>query len=123
MQHQAVPEAFTTIHAAYAAALERAPLDGDTRRAYDSRVRTFLAWLDASGLDALAAAIADELGVDHDDLACTVLARYVLEIPALARGHQDRRAAVETIFDILTRGWQSAGRPTTPSTRRSTSGS
>ncbi|MEU4330082.1 TetR/AcrR family transcriptional regulator [Nonomuraea dietziae] len=73
--------------------------------------------------DALAAAIADELGVDHDDLACTVLARYVLEIPALARGHQDRRAAVETIFDILTRGWQSAGRPTTPSTRRSTSGS
>ncbi|MFD8563292.1 tyrosine-type recombinase/integrase [Streptosporangium canum] len=50
-QHQAVPEAFTTIHAAYVAALERAPLDGDTRRAYDSRVRTFLAWLDASGLD------------------------------------------------------------------------
>ena len=50
-QHQAVPEAFTTIHAAYAAALLRAPLDGDTRRAYDSRVRTFLAWLEASGLD------------------------------------------------------------------------
>jgi hypothetical protein len=25
-----------------------------------------------------------------------------VEIPALARGHQDRRAAVETIFDILT---------------------
>jgi hypothetical protein len=50
-QHQAVPEAFTTIHAAYAAALKRAPLDGDTRRAYDSRVRTFLAWLEASGLD------------------------------------------------------------------------
>ncbi|MEV4383936.1 integrase [Streptosporangium sp. NPDC049644] len=50
-QHQAVPEAFTTIHAAYAAALKRAPLDGDTRRAYDSRVRTFPAWLEASGLD------------------------------------------------------------------------
>ncbi|MEU8246921.1 hypothetical protein [Nonomuraea sp. NPDC048916] len=49
-QHQAVPEAFTTIHAAYAAALKRPPLDGDTRRAYDSRVRTFLAWLEASGL-------------------------------------------------------------------------
>lgn len=47
-QHQAVPDAYTTVHAA---ALERAPLDGDTRRAYDSRVRTFLAWLDASGLD------------------------------------------------------------------------
>lgn len=38
-------------HAAYAAALERARLDGDTRRAYDSRVRTFLARLDTSGLD------------------------------------------------------------------------
>ncbi|MEU6719671.1 hypothetical protein ABZ897_50150 [Nonomuraea sp. NPDC046802] len=50
-QHQAVPEAFTTIHAAYAAALKRAPLDGDNRRAWDSRVRTFLAWLEASGLD------------------------------------------------------------------------
>lgn len=50
-QHQAVPAAFTTVHAAYAAALERAPLDGDTRRAYDSRVRTFLAWLEASGLN------------------------------------------------------------------------
>ncbi|MFD1545782.1 tyrosine-type recombinase/integrase [Nonomuraea guangzhouensis] len=50
-QQQAVPEALTTIHAAYAAALKRAPLDGDTRRAYDSRVRIFLAWLEASGLD------------------------------------------------------------------------
>ncbi|MFF3085970.1 hypothetical protein ACFVRB_13125 [Streptomyces nojiriensis] len=46
-----MPEACTTAHAAHAAALERAPPDGDTRRAYDSRVRTFLAWLDASGLD------------------------------------------------------------------------
>ncbi|REF00662.1 tyrosine-type recombinase/integrase [Thermomonospora umbrina] len=50
-QHQAVPEAFTTVHTAYAESLARAPLDGDTRRAYDSRVRTFLAWLDRSGLD------------------------------------------------------------------------
>ncbi|WP_066948131.1 TetR/AcrR family transcriptional regulator [Microtetraspora fusca] len=73
--------------------------------------------------DALAAAIADELGVGHDDLACTTLARYVLEIPALARGRQDRRAAVETIFDILARGWQPPGRPTTPPTGGSTTGS
>lgn len=50
-RHQAVPEAFTTVHAAYATALERAPLDGDTRRAYNSRVRAFLARLDNSGLD------------------------------------------------------------------------
>ncbi|WP_431896834.1 hypothetical protein [Nonomuraea sp. bgisy101] len=59
-QHQAVPETFTTVQAAYATALERAPLDGDTRRAYDSRVRTFLAWLDASGLDG------DPLTDSHD---------------------------------------------------------
>lgn len=59
-RHQAVPGAFTAVHAAYAAALERAPLDGDTRRAYDSRVRTFLAWLEDSGLDG------DPLADAHD---------------------------------------------------------
>ncbi|GAA4669973.1 hypothetical protein GCM10023324_23180 [Streptomyces youssoufiensis] len=37
---------------------------------------------------------------------CTALARFVLEVPTLARGQADRRAAVEAIFDILTRGWQ-----------------
>ncbi|MFI0419710.1 TetR/AcrR family transcriptional regulator [Spongiactinospora sp. 9N601] len=63
--------------------------------------------------DALAAAIADDLGVGHDDLACTVLARYVLEVPtlALARGHRDSRAAIETIFEILIRGWRPPGEP------------
>jgi AcrR family transcriptional regulator len=56
--------------------------------------------------DALTAAIADECGVPRDDLACTALARFVLEIPALTRGRHDRRAAVETIFDLLARGWR-----------------
>lgn len=56
--------------------------------------------------DSLSAAIADDLGVPHDDLACTALARFVLEIPALTRGRPDRRAATDTIFDILTHGWQ-----------------
>ncbi|GAT67046.1 tetR family transcriptional regulator [Planomonospora sphaerica] len=55
---------------------------------------------------ALATAIADAFGADHDDLACAALARYVLEIPALARGRHDPRAAVETIFGILTHGWR-----------------
>jgi AcrR family transcriptional regulator len=55
--------------------------------------------------DALSAAIADETGVDHDNLACVTLARFVLEIPALTRGRQDRRCAVEAIFDILACGW------------------
>lgn len=56
--------------------------------------------------DALGAAIADEIGVDHEDVACVALARFVLEIPALTRARQDRRAAVEAIFDILARGWE-----------------
>ncbi|MEU4892607.1 TetR/AcrR family transcriptional regulator [Streptomyces sp. NPDC044780] len=68
--------------------------------------------------DALGAAIADEIGVDHDDLACGVLARFVLEIPALARGRQDRRAAVEAIFDILAHGWEPPGEPPAPRTGR-----
>ncbi len=61
--------------------------------------------------DGLSAAIADELGVDHDTLACVALARFVLEIPALVRGRQDRRAAVEAIFDILTHGWKPPSKP------------
>jgi AcrR family transcriptional regulator len=55
--------------------------------------------------DSLSAAIAAETGADPDDLACAALARFVLEIPALARTRPDRRAAVETIFGLLARGW------------------
>ena len=55
--------------------------------------------------DALSAAVADAAGVDHDDLRCAALARFVLEIPSLIRRRQDRRAAVETVFDLLTHGW------------------
>ena len=54
----------------------------------------------------LSAAIADEFGAEHDDPACATLARFVLEIPALVQGRTDRRAAVETVFDILTYGWR-----------------
>ncbi|MER7840849.1 TetR/AcrR family transcriptional regulator [Streptomyces sp. NPDC096040] len=64
--------------------------------------------------DSLSAAIADEFGVEHDNLACAALARFVLDIPALARGRQDRRAAVETVFDILTHGWEPPSRPAAP---------
>jgi AcrR family transcriptional regulator len=55
--------------------------------------------------DALSAAIAAEFGVDPDDVACVALARFVLEIPGLTRSRPDRRAAVDTIFDLLARGW------------------
>ncbi|WP_203744842.1 TetR/AcrR family transcriptional regulator [Actinoplanes cyaneus] len=56
--------------------------------------------------DALAAAIAAETGAEPDDLACVSLARFVLEIPALAAGRPDRRAAVDRLFDLLEQGWQ-----------------
>jgi AcrR family transcriptional regulator len=55
--------------------------------------------------EALAAAIADEVGVPRDDLACVTLARFVLEIPAIVRGRPAPAAAVEQIFTILTTGW------------------
>jgi AcrR family transcriptional regulator len=64
--------------------------------------------------EGLSAAIADDIGVDHDDLACVALARFVLEIPALARSRHDRGAAVEAIFDILTHGWQPPSKPPAP---------
>lgn len=49
----------------------------------------------------LGAAIADELGRAPDDVTCVALARFVLDIPAVAQG----RAAVEAVFDLLTYGW------------------
>ncbi|MEU4658501.1 helix-turn-helix domain-containing protein [Streptomyces sp. NPDC023723] len=56
--------------------------------------------------DTLAAAIADEFGVEHGHLACTALARFVLDVPALAQGRPDHKAAVEELFTILTDGWR-----------------
>ncbi|MFC7263514.1 TetR/AcrR family transcriptional regulator [Streptomyces lutosisoli] len=72
-------------------------------RAYAERM-----W--ARHTDTLGAAIADEFGVDHDNLACAALARFVLEVPVLAQGQKDRRAAVEEVFDILANGWQPPGK-------------
>lgn len=59
--------------------------------------------------DTLSTAIADDLGVPHDDLACVTLARFVLEIPVLSQGQKDRRAAVDGVFDILAHGWRPPG--------------
>ncbi|GAA0512381.1 TetR family transcriptional regulator [Saccharopolyspora subtropica] len=73
-------------------------------RAYGERM-----W--AHHAESLAAAIAEESGVDHDDLECLALARFVLTIPALARARQDRREAVETIFALLTHGWRPPPEP------------
>jgi len=56
---------------------------------------------------ALSATIAEGLGREADDLACSALARFVLEVPTLAKGRTDQRMAVETVFDLLIHGWQS----------------
>jgi AcrR family transcriptional regulator len=62
-------------------------------------------WMRHAG--ALGTVIAEELGRDADDLACSALARFVLEVPTLAKGRHDPRATVETVFDLLIHGWES----------------
>lgn len=64
---------------------------------------------------ALGTAIAEETGADPDDLGCAALARFVLEIPALAADRADRGGAVEQIFAILADGWKPPARRTTRS--------
>jgi AcrR family transcriptional regulator len=55
--------------------------------------------------EALGAAIAGQVGAPPDEVACVALARFVLDIPVITRGRPDRRAAVETIFEMLAHGW------------------
>lgn len=66
-------------------------------------------WMRHAGT--LSAVIAEELGRAADDLACSALARFVLEVPTLAKGRHDPRATVETVFDLLIHGWQSQHDP------------
>ncbi|RDG38195.1 TetR/AcrR family transcriptional regulator [Streptomyces corynorhini] len=85
----------------------------------DPRLRPFTALVDGTPAlrayaermwmrhaEALGTAIAAELGREPDDLACSALARFVLEFPALTKGRSDPRATAETVFDLLTHGWQ-----------------
>jgi integrase/recombinase XerD len=48
----ALPDTYEVIHAEYVALLANTPLDADTRRAYASRLRGYLAWLSGSGIEA-----------------------------------------------------------------------
>ncbi|GAA3525172.1 TetR/AcrR family transcriptional regulator [Amycolatopsis ultiminotia] len=59
---------------------------------------------------ALGAAIAGEIGVPEDDPACQALARFVLEVPSLARGRADRESTFDAIFDLLAHGWDAIGK-------------
>ncbi|NEA44024.1 TetR/AcrR family transcriptional regulator [Streptomyces sp. SID11385] len=56
--------------------------------------------------DTLSAALAEECGVPAGDLACDALARFVLEVPALARGRADQGTAVDALFGMLREGWR-----------------
>ncbi|MEV0680081.1 TetR family transcriptional regulator [Actinosynnema sp. NPDC050436] len=67
-------------------------------RAYARRL-----WTDNEAV--LAGVIAAETGRDPDDLSLRLLARYVLEIPDLAGPAADPRAALDTAFTHLRRGW------------------
>ncbi|TYK43320.1 TetR family transcriptional regulator [Actinomadura decatromicini] len=58
-----------------------------------------------NGQDALAAAIAEESGLPADDLTARLLARYVLQIPDLARNTPDPRRTLDIVIDLLSRGW------------------
>jgi AcrR family transcriptional regulator len=55
--------------------------------------------------NALTKAIANEVGVSGDDVACAALARFALEAVTLAHRHPDPTQAVDTIFTLLERGW------------------
>ncbi|GLY29529.1 TetR/AcrR family transcriptional regulator [Kineosporia sp. NBRC 101731] len=60
----------------------------------------------AQHTDILAAALADEFGVPHDNIACASLARFALQVPTIVRGRENPGAAVEEIFAFLADGWR-----------------
>ncbi len=55
---------------------------------------------------ALAAAIAERTGRSPDDVTVAALARYVLDLPQLARRSHDPAAALERVMELLKRGWE-----------------
>ncbi|MBC3843522.1 TetR family transcriptional regulator [Streptacidiphilus sp. 4-A2] len=55
--------------------------------------------------NALAQAIAADIGASADDPVCAALARFALEAAGLARGREDPRQAVEAAFALLENGW------------------
>ncbi|GAA2737644.1 TetR/AcrR family transcriptional regulator [Actinocorallia aurantiaca] len=54
---------------------------------------------------ALAGAVARRTGREPDDVAVTSLARYVLDLPQLARRSPDPMASLDKVIGLLKRGW------------------
>ncbi|GAA3879042.1 TetR/AcrR family transcriptional regulator [Streptomyces sedi] len=63
--------------------------------------------------DALAAAVADDLGLPRATTACRALARFVVDAHVLARGADDPEAAVGEIFPMIEAAWSAARHPGT----------
>ncbi|KYK07859.1 MULTISPECIES: TetR/AcrR family transcriptional regulator [Streptomyces] len=59
--------------------------------------------------DALAAALAADLGLARATTACRAIARFVVDARALAREADDPRAAVEEIFVMIEAAWAATG--------------
>ena len=60
--------------------------------------------------DALATAIAADLGLPETTTVCRTIARFVIDAFSLARTAQDPRAAVDEIFPMIEAAWK-VGRP------------
>ena len=58
--------------------------------------------------DALAHAIAHEIGAEASEPRCAALARFALEAPGLAHAADDPHRAVDAAFDLLEHGWDTA---------------
>lgn len=58
---------------------------------------------------ALGDAISEATGLPADSVAVTGLARFALDIPAVARRCADPAAAIGELFDLLSHGWSIAG--------------
>ncbi|MGI4895931.1 MAG: TetR/AcrR family transcriptional regulator [Janthinobacterium lividum] len=56
--------------------------------------------------EALAVLLAQELGREASDPACSALARFVLQVPTLIGSAAEPRAAADAAFDLLTQGWR-----------------
>jgi AcrR family transcriptional regulator len=59
---------------------------------------------------ALAEAIATEVGADGRDVKAQALARYAIDAHTVAEREDDPRRAIDTIFDLLTSGWGDYGK-------------
>lgn len=85
---------------------------------FDDRVRQFWELVDATPAlgeygqrmwlrheDAIAAAIADDLGLDQPDDGVRVFSRFVLQLALLAGTAENRLRMLDAGFEILERGW------------------